>query len=60
MKVISWNLNGLRSTYKNGFFDTFMDKEKPDILCLQETKSEPEQLPKELLNIEYYKYNGRV
>ena len=50
MKIISWNTNGLRSTYKNGYFDTFIKKEKPDILCLQETKSEPEQLPQELLN----------
>jgi exodeoxyribonuclease-3 len=38
MKLISWNVNGLRSVSKNGFID-FVEKEKPDVLCLQETKS---------------------
>ncbi len=38
MKLLSWNVNGLRSVSKNGFID-FVEKEKPDVLCLQETKS---------------------
>jgi exodeoxyribonuclease-3 len=38
MKLISWNVNGLRSVSKNGFVD-FVEKEKPDVLCLQETKT---------------------
>jgi exodeoxyribonuclease-3 len=45
MKIISWNTNGLRATYKQGNFDPIFTDYKPDILCLQETKATPEQLP---------------
>lgn len=38
MKLISWNINGIRSVLKKGFLD-FIKKYKPDILCLQETKA---------------------
>lgn len=37
MKLISWNVNGIRSCIEKGFFD-FVKKENPDVLCLQETK----------------------
>ncbi len=37
MKIISWNVNGIRAVAKKGLSD-FLKKEKPDILCLQETK----------------------
>ncbi len=37
MKIISWNVNGLKSILKKGFFD-FLNKENPDIVCLQEIK----------------------
>lgn len=50
MKIISWNVNGLRATYKQGYFMPFIQKENPDILCLQETKAEAEQLPEEARN----------
>lgn len=43
MKLVSWNVNGLRSVLTKGFFD-FWRQEDPDILCLQETKSRAEQL----------------
>lgn len=36
-KIISWNVNGLRAVLKKGF-EAFLKDEKPDILCLQETK----------------------
>lgn len=42
MKLVSWNVNGLRSIYKKGF-EAFVEKEQPDILCLQETKIQTEQ-----------------
>ncbi len=45
MKIISWNTNGLRATYKQGNFDPLFTEYDPDILCLQETKATPEQLP---------------
>ncbi|WOC74237.1 exodeoxyribonuclease III [Intestinibacillus sp. NTUH-41-i26] len=52
MKLISWNVNGLRACVGKGFF-SFMEAEQPDMLCLQETKLQPEQAPQ----IEgYYEY----
>ena len=45
MKIISWNTNGLRATYKQGNFDPLFTQYSPDILCLQETKATPDQLP---------------
>ncbi len=52
MKLISWNVNGLRACVGKGFF-AFMEAEQPDMLCLQETKLQPEQAPQ----IEgYYEY----
>jgi len=57
MRIISWNVNGLRATYKNGYLFPLLEKEKPDIFCVQETKAEPEQLPDEVRNIAgYYSY----
>lgn len=53
MRIISWNTNGLRATAKQGFF-TPLFKEGPDILCLQETKAEPDQLPEEVRNVPGY------
>ena len=53
MKIISWNTNGLRATAKQGFF-TPLFKGAPDIICLQETKVEPEQLPEEVRNVSGY------
>lgn len=54
MKLLSWNVNGIRAVHKKGFVEWLL-KEDPDILCLQETKASPEQLPPELLNIPGYK-----
>ncbi len=55
-KIISWNVNGIRAVHKKGALDWFL-KDQPNILCLQETKANEEQVPKELINIEgYYKY----
>lgn len=42
MRLISWNVNGLRACAGKGFFD-FMRAANADILCLQETKMQPEQ-----------------
>lgn len=44
MKLISWNVNGLRACVGKGFFD-FLAAESPDMMCLQETKLQPEQAP---------------
>lgn len=49
MRLLSWNVNGIRAVLGKGFPD-FVTNERPDILCLQETKARPEQveLPLEL------------
>lgn len=47
MKLISWNVNGLRSVGRNGFWNEIL-AQKPDVLCLQETKAEADQLPDEV------------
>jgi exodeoxyribonuclease-3 len=44
MKIISWNVNGLRASAKKGSFD-WLVKQNVDIFCLQETKSDAHQLP---------------
>lgn len=53
LKIVSWNVNGMRAAYKKGLVD-FIKKENPDIICLQETKALTEQLPNDLKNIEGY------
>lgn len=53
IKVISWNVNGVRAVLNKGFLE-WIQRESPDILCLQETKASPEQIPDELRNIHGY------
>jgi exodeoxyribonuclease-3 len=43
VKLISWNVNGLRAVLKKNFLE-FLDAEKPNVLCLQETKCTPDQV----------------
>jgi len=53
VKLLSWNVNGFRAVHKKGFAD-FLAKAKPDILCLQETKCQLDQLAPELANYDGY------
>jgi exodeoxyribonuclease-3 len=53
MKLISWNVNGIRAADRKGLYQWFQ-KTKPDILCLQEIKAQPEQLPPYLRNTPNY------
>jgi len=53
MNIISWNVNGLRAVNKKGNWAEIL-KINPDILCLQETKAEAEQLPEEVRNPKGY------
>ncbi len=55
MKILSWNVNGIRAVYKKGFVD-FVKKENPDILCLQETKATKEQIPEEIKSLPFEQY----
>jgi exodeoxyribonuclease-3 len=54
MRIISWNVNGIRAVEKRGFLD-WLEKESPDVLCLNETKAEPGQLPPKLINPQGYR-----
>jgi exodeoxyribonuclease-3 len=53
MKIISWNVNGLRAVGKKGLLG-FIEKESPDILALQEIKAKEKDLPESLKNIDGY------
>ena len=53
MRLISWNVNGIRAVQKKGFLAWFL-QQSPDILCLQETKAERVQLDDALVNLPGY------
>ncbi len=53
IKLISWNVNGLRAVAQKGFLE-FLDHYQPDILCLQEIKALKEQLPDNIAHIPGY------
>ena len=53
MKLISWNVNGLRACLNKGFLD-FFQREAPDVLCLQETKLQPHQIELDLPGYHQY------
>jgi len=55
MKIISWNVNWIRAIAKKWFID-FIEKQNPDIFCLQETKAFESQFLKEVWIIEWYDY----
>ncbi len=54
IELISWNVNGLRAVHKKGFLD-WVHKQQPELLCLQETKAHPDQLPPALLEVDGYR-----
>ncbi len=53
-KLVSWNVNGLRACTSKGCFQEFMEKEKPDVICLQETKLQEGQITIDLPGYEEY------
>ena len=53
MKIISWNVNGIRANIKKGFYE-FIKNVDPDILCLQETRGYPEDIDNYLPYFEKY------
>lgn len=55
IKIYSWNINGIRAVVNKKLFAPFIEKEQPDILCLQETKAEQGQAVIDLPDyIEYW------
>jgi exodeoxyribonuclease-3 len=53
MKLVSFNVNGVRATVKKGLFDSIA-KMNPDVLCLQETKANNDQVREALFGLEGY------
>ncbi len=54
MKIVSWNVNGLRAVHRKGLFLPFVNEYKPDIICLQETKALQGQAEIDLPDYEEY------
>ena len=53
IKLLSWNVNGVRAAVKKGVLAT-LNSINADIVCLQEIKAKPEQIPQELMAWEGY------
>lgn len=54
MKLVSWNVNGIRASINKGFFESMKDLD-PDIICVQETKAREDQVDLSSL-YDYYSY----
>ncbi len=54
MKIYSWNVNGIRAVLKKGDIQRFIEAHQPDILCLQETKANQEQVVVDLEEYDEY------
>ena len=57
VKLISWNVNGIRAVLKKNFLE-FVEKENPDVLCLQETKAHPDQVDEILHDYPHHFWNS--
>ena len=57
MKLISWNVNGIRACLDKGFLETFAALDA-DFFCLQETKAQPHQVTLELDGYEQFWYSA--
>ena len=53
MKMVSWNVNGIRAAMKKDFAQSLADMQ-PDVICLQETKAQEEQVAEALADIDHY------
>jgi exodeoxyribonuclease-3 len=52
MKIATWNVNGIRARHAQ--LGEWLDRERPDVVCLQEIKATPEQVPPELCELPGY------
>lgn len=58
VKIYSWNVNGIRAVMRKDALAPFITAEKPDILCLQETKAKQEQAEVELPEYKQFWYSA--
>lgn len=56
IKLASWNVNGIRSVLNKGALQSYLDESNPDIICLQETKAQEEQVDFDFSKLGYYEY----
>ena len=54
MRIVSWNVNGIRAVQRKGMFDPFLAQLQPDIICLQETKAQQHEADCNLEGYEEY------
>ncbi len=59
MNLVSWNVNGIRAVHKKGLFLPFVEKYRPDVICLQETKAEKGQAVIDLPDYEEYWHSAK-
>ncbi|QBA64530.1 exodeoxyribonuclease III [Muriicola soli] len=59
MKIVTWNVNGIRAIVKKDFFDS-IEQINADIVCLQETKAQEEEVDKALKSIEKYSISNNA
>ena len=59
MRIVSWNVNGIRAVHRKGLFLPFLKQLKPDIICLQETKAEEHQSELDLPDYEEYWHSAK-
>lgn len=59
MRIVSWNVNGIRAVHRKGLFLPFIKQLKPDIICLQETKAEQHQSEVDLMGYEEYWHSAK-
>lgn len=59
MRIVSWNVNGIRAVHRKGLFLPFIKELKPDIICLQETKAEQHQSEVDLMGYEEYWHSAK-
>lgn len=52
-RLLSWNVNGIRAVVKKGFV-AWLKTTRADVICIQETKAQPEQMPEELQSLSGY------
>jgi exodeoxyribonuclease-3 len=52
MRLVSWNVNGVRAVTRKGLFMPFLSGLNPDVICLQETKAQQSQSELELPDYE--------
>ena len=55
MRILSWNVNGIRAVHKKGLFLDWLSAESADVICLQETKANEDQLPFDVRLIDGYR-----